>query len=353
MRRGPTLLALLAGCAVSLLAAEAVLRAIEPRAVRRIEYPCIYRPDARFGFSYEPGATWRRGGYEVSINSLGFRDAEPLPPGRARLRVLAVGDSFTAALGVPQRAVWTAVLERRLRERGHADADVVNLGLDGTGTDVHVDLLRAYLPRFHPQVVLVAFFANDLLDVVHGRFTRECYRGVVLSYQDAAQREALRARVERHRERRLARWAFDHLFSVRLAVDAWLGPGNLFAMDFLQPRLAELGLGPAAIRARRPRVRAAFAALEEIARDCHCRLFVAPVPPRGDLEGSRRALRRVVGDRWLEVIDVVPAMRAALERDGRRPSALHYTHDAHLNGYGNRLYAEALADAIDWDAVAR
>ena len=34
------------------------------------------------------------------------------------LRVLAVGDSFTAALNVARDEVWTAVLERTLRARG-------------------------------------------------------------------------------------------------------------------------------------------------------------------------------------------------------------------------------------------
>ena len=94
-----------------------------------------------------------------------------------------------------------------------------------------------------------------------------------------------------------------------------------------------------------------FPLMEAIARDCGCRFLVVPVPPRGDLRGSKRALREALGSTSLEVLDVVPALRRALRADGRSPQALHFTHDAHLNAYGNRLYARAIADAVDWDAA--
>ena len=113
-----------------------------------------------------PGATGQVAAHfeidnRVEINSLGFYDAEP-GPDEAAPRVLVVGDSFTAAMNVERPAVWTAVLERALRDGGQPRADVVNLGLDGTGTDVHAALLREYVPRFSPDTVLIAFYAGFL-----------------------------------------------------------------------------------------------------------------------------------------------------------------------------------------------
>jgi len=52
------------------------------------------------------------------------------------------------------------------------------------------------------------------------------------------------------------------------------------------------------------------------------------------------------------VLDVVPALRAELAAEGLPPAALHFRHDAHLNATGNRLFARAIADAIDWGAAA-
>ena len=80
--------------------------------------------------------------------------------------MLAVGDSFTAALNVPREVVWTAVLERELRSRVFPSADVIYLGIDGTGTDVPRHLLRSFIPLFPPQVVFVAFYSTVLLLVL-------------------------------------------------------------------------------------------------------------------------------------------------------------------------------------------
>ncbi len=320
---------------------------LRPGAVRLVEYPCIYEEDPRFGYRYRPGATGRiSGNWEIRINSLGFHDAEPLQD--PDLRVVAVGDSFTAALGVLRSQGWVAVLERALQERVSPRADVVSLGIDGTGTDVHVDLLRAWLPALRPRVAIVAFFANDVGDVLHGRFRRECYRGWVLSYPDDAWRASLRARVDAHLQRRTARWLFEVSYLFRAATRAVAGERSLFRWRFLQPTRAELGIDRGVLARRQPRLRQVFAELEQLADGCDCRLLLVPVPPRGDLEGSLRALRRAAPRTRLEIVDVVPAMRAILERDGRAPQALHGTSDNHLNVYGNRVFGEAVAASVDW-----
>jgi len=350
MRRaaGPLALFLLA-LGLSLAAAEAFVRWRAPAPLRPARWPCVYEPDPRFGFRYVPGAVERlEGGYAVRINRWGFHDREPRLP-EDGLRVLAVGDSFTAGLHVPRARTWPQALEDALHERGYADADVVNVGLDGTGTDVHADLLRVFLPAVRPHVVVLAFFANDVMDVVHGRFARECHDGFVLSWQGEAQRAALRARVDAHRERRVLRWLFERSHLVRLVVRALEGPRSPFFMPFQQPSPAELGIDDAVRRERWPRVRAAWRDVEALARACDCRFVVVPVPPRGEPGGSLHALRRALGPTDLEVIDVVPALRRALAEAGRPVQALHFAHDAHLNAFGNRLYARAIAEAIDWE----
>jgi lysophospholipase L1-like esterase len=264
--------------------------------------------------------------------------------------VLAVGDSFTAALNVARDEVWTSVLERILKARGYSSADVVNVGLDGTGTDVQLELLRRFVPRFQPRVVLVAFFANDLEDVRNGRFTRECYREQVLSYQTPAQRDALRAQVDAAAARTAAAWLAQRSWLARLALVALEGPANPFRLSFRQPTRAELGLTPQVMAARADWPRRAFEALADFAARCDCGLRIVPVPARRELGASLALARETARGLSLEIVDVLPGMQARLAADGRTPADLYFRHDAHLNAYGNRVYAQALADAIEWEA---
>jgi lysophospholipase L1-like esterase len=352
-RRRHTIALVAASTAVALAVAEGVVRMLRPAAASIVDYPCFYEPDERFGFRYEPGGTGRVAGHfeidnTVTLNSLGFHDDEPPAPGESSLVVLAVGDSFTAGLNLPRDAVWTAVLERELRARGFPSAHVVNLGIDGTGTDVHLELVRAYAPTLRPQVVIVAFFANDVDDVLNGRFGRECHRGYVLSYQDELQRAVLARRVDEHLDREVSGWLFDHFYTVRLAVYAQQGPMNLHRLRFVQVRRAELGIDDALHRRRAQQLRQSFADLAAFAAECDCSVVVAPVPPRRELAGSLRVLRRWIGAAALPVVDVVPAMERMLAEDGRTRLDLYWTHDNHLNDYGNELFARALAEANLW-----
>ncbi len=348
----PAIALLLGSTALALSLAEVGVRRLRPAAASIIHYPCIYAEDERFGFRYLPDAVGRVAAhFEIDniarMNSIGFYDDEPMPPGASELVVLAVGDSFTAALNIPREAVWTAVLERELRSRGFPSADVINLGIDGTGTDVHRDVLRAFIPRFRPQVAVVAFYANDIDDVLRGRFSRECYGGYVLSYQDPLQRTVLRGRVDEHLRRRTTRWLFDHSYLVRLVFFTVSG-NNLFRLHFVQPTAAELEITEAVKSRRRSGVRAIFRDLLALSRSCDCRLVVAPVPPRRRIDGSLNLLRRWLGEIPLEIVDVVPAVRRMLAEDQREPADLFWVNDNHLNAYGNLLFARALVESDLW-----
>jgi len=353
-RRGLGLraLALGAGALFALALAEAALRVLRPERLATIEYPCFYEPDAELGFRYRPSASGRVAGhFEIEnlavTNSLGFYDDEPLPAGEASPRILAVGDSFTAAMNVPRGDVWTAVLERRLRASGWPRADVVNLGLDGTGSDVHAALLAREIPRFRPDVVVLAFFANDFGDVLNGKFTRECHRGFVLSYQTPDQRRALASRVDAHLARGWQRFAFERSYLVRLATLASEGPRSLHHIQFAQPSAQELGVDEARRRAREPELERALDALARIARECRCRFVVAPVPAKSELGGSLRVFRERAAGRGFEILEVTPGIERELAARGLAPRDLFFVHDAHLGPLGNELFGAAVAEGLE------
>ena len=344
-------LSLSAGALLALGLGEALLRVARPERLATIEYPCFYEPDATLGFHYRSNASGRVAGhFEIEnlavTNSLGFYDDEPLPAGEASPRILAVGDSFTAAMNVPRGEVWTAVLERQLREAGWPRADVVNLGLDGTGTDVHAALIARELPRLRPDVVVLAFFGNDFADVLNGRFERECYRGWVLSYQSQRQRGALRARVDAHLTHGLHRFLFDHLYLARLLTLAIEGPRSLHHVQFVQPSAAELGIDATTRRRRASALDRALDDLERIARSCRCRFVVAPVPAKVGLAGSLQVFRGRTPGRAFEILDVAPVMQRMLDERGLALPDLFFVHDAHLDPLGNELFGRAVFELL-------
>lgn len=333
----------------------------------RIEYPCVYAPDEKLGFRFVPGASGRKASHfeidnEVRINSAGFHDREPPAAGAADPVILGVGDSFTAGIFVTRDESWTAAAERRLRASGRPDVAVINAGIDGTGTDVHVSLMEELSPRFRPRIVVLAFYGNDFFDVQVGRLFRECYRGTVLAYPDDESRDLLRRRVDALESQWFRRFLFEHLYLARLYEYLRGGVLNPWRMNYLQRSRAELGLDDAALARRRPAVAEALDRLEAFASRCDCQVLVVPVPPRSDPDGSLRLFQAETRGRSFDVVDVLPAMQEALGRDGRGPEALYFVHDDHLNAYGLRLYGEAVADEIarrldarsggaDWDPV--
>ncbi|MGL4461295.1 MAG: alginate O-acetyltransferase AlgX-related protein [Planctomycetia bacterium] len=106
------------------------------------------------------------------VDGEGFRASTTRPtepPSESALRVVAVGDSFTAGHGVELEEAWPAVLERRWNESAPAGgrrAAVLNAGYAGGHSP---DCYYAYLERnfaaLRPNAVVVGLFAgNDFFE---------------------------------------------------------------------------------------------------------------------------------------------------------------------------------------------
>lgn len=81
----------------------------------------------------------------------------PVAPGPPR--IVALGDSLTAGLGIPREDAYPAVLQRKLREGGIA-LDVVNAGISG---DTTADGLRRvnWALEGDVRLLILALGAND------------------------------------------------------------------------------------------------------------------------------------------------------------------------------------------------
>lgn len=160
------LAALVAGALVGLSLAEAALR------MCGISFPLPYVPDEYCGSRLRPGMVAEftvEGRAVVSITSDGRRDRErPFAKPQDTLRVAILGDSFVEALQVPLEETFGAVLERRLADNEAFEGrnvEVLNFGVSGFSTAQELEMLRHYVWRYDPDIVLLALFAgNDLRD---------------------------------------------------------------------------------------------------------------------------------------------------------------------------------------------
>jgi lysophospholipase L1-like esterase len=330
----------------AVLLAELVLRLWQPQAVGLNRQPLIYERDSTTGYRYRPNASGQftrffEFDHTVTINAKGLHDEDRRVGGGARV-IAAVGDSFTAAMHVPIREGWPHLLELHLRERADPSIRVVNLGLDGTGPDVQLELLKQHVAELRPELVVLGFFMNDEADIMRRRLYREVHEGYVLQYQSEEDAGKMRALAERLRGETFRWWLFERSFLYRLGVYLRSGDHNLFRTNVMSP--AEVGGRPQ--RRPGPSLHRILREFESLARSEGFRLVVVPVPPKALPDASLRLLRSSVSIPGLQVIDLIGAMQSLVAADGRTWQELYWKRDAHFSPEGNRVFARALADAL-------
>ena len=98
--------------------------------------------------------------FTVKTNSLGFRDREFSGQKSARIRILALGDSFTYGWGVEIDQSWPKILEQRLRNAG-LDVEIANLGKPAGSPRSYADIAERAVPALKPDLLIVAVLQGD------------------------------------------------------------------------------------------------------------------------------------------------------------------------------------------------
>jgi SGNH hydrolase-like domain, acetyltransferase AlgX len=129
--------------------------------------------DPELAYSFQPEYSGRmrlEGEYDLPfhINGQGLRDEVDFPSEHPGVqRILLLGDSFVFGVGVPFEDTLGEQLERALNtgEEGSEPVEVVAAGVPGYGPDDYALLAERWVPRLHPDLVVVAFFTgNDIYD---------------------------------------------------------------------------------------------------------------------------------------------------------------------------------------------
>ena len=165
-----TALASLALLTISLIVSAFLLELAVRLAIgEQVKFP-RHVVGAPWGIRYnEPNAVYRHKSPDVTvwfrINSQGMRAERDYPyekpPGTKR--IVSLGDSYTVGFEVDVDETFSSVLERELNARGH-QVEVLNAGVSGFSTAEQYLYLERELWKYDPDMIVISFFVNDLVD---------------------------------------------------------------------------------------------------------------------------------------------------------------------------------------------
>jgi hypothetical protein len=337
------------------LICEAFLRITKPvHNVGISHQPVIYERDERLGYKYvKHGKDRIHRNFEIDnlvlMNSDGFHDVERGQASeQGRQRIVTIGDSFTACMHVPTGDTWTQVLERKLRDGIHSSIDVINLGLDGTSTDVHLGILSSYLRRNKVNTALLAFYENDISDISVGTMYREVHDGYVIAYQNNAQREQIMEYLRKKGSPGLIRALYGNSYFLRTLING-VDKHSVLRSNYVPPWAIGIKLSLLSEEETRSRAEAVFRELDELCKREAVTLYIAPLPTKKKPGGSYDALREGISPDLLgrfKIVDLFSVVESLIDEEGLTYDQLFWKYDGHFSAEGNRIIGLAMSIAL-------
>ena len=159
------------GMVLGACGAEAVARMMEEPGFNDRQ---VHEKHPRLGWvprsgTYAAATNEYRVTYEINRHGMNDTPVEA-SVNRARIRMVALGDSNTFAQGVSQREAWPNLLEEMLFGQDETAGTVYNLGVIGYSLGQYLVRMREFQDLLRPQLVLIGFtMHNDLYDVMPPR----------------------------------------------------------------------------------------------------------------------------------------------------------------------------------------
>lgn len=109
--------------------------------------------------------------YSYRHNAVGFRDVEhTTEKPRGTFRIVGLGDSFTYGVGATFEETYLSQLESLLNQHfgGHPPVEIIKTGIPRYWPEPERIMLEHYGLSYAPNLVLVAFLPNDVIDTYVG-----------------------------------------------------------------------------------------------------------------------------------------------------------------------------------------
>ena len=292
-----------------------------------------YAPDEILPFKPRPSMriTGRTDEFEYDYrhNRHGFRDVEHATEKPAgTFRILGLGDSFTYGVGVALEDTYLSRLEQMLNARAgvHPRVEILKAGIPRYFPEPQRMLLEKYGPAFRPDLVVVGFLPNDVIDTYFGLAAVTVSPSGYLMTREAGELGPIGMHLYRHSHvgrlflRRYVDWQIARKYRPRN--DEAFQSNGFHEKDWqtMEHEYGRMAVASASIGAR---------------------LLVCHIPQKGPWTPPTR----YPGDRlaaWarhhdVDFVDVLPAMEraAALSR-------VYYEKDGHCTAAGHAVIAQEL-----------
>ena len=317
---------------------ELALRAIDHPLARHGKLQSWHRAHPTRGYELIPGIEGMAAlGYSIRINQHGLRGPErPFEKPAKVTRILALGDSFTFGVGVPEDQTYHAQAARTLAEGGRK-VDVVNGGVVGYNLDQTLAMFRELGVKFQPDLVVYGFFFDDTRPVDPVALAR--------AHPPAGHEPA-----EDTRGGTALGKLFDNLYE-----GWWRAKMREYRRDTWGDQIAQRVAGIAAMQrqgdyaeaAISPDFVATLTQLRDAVRGAGARLVVLAIPDSVQVDaperrGVIRSLGEVCGELGVAFADPAPRFDAAAD-----PATLYLLpDDAHTSVAGHAEMAAALVPAL-------
>ena len=143
--------------------------------------PWRVKPDWSMTHPIQDGAS-----FTYTYNSRGFRDEEhSLEKPAGVYRIVALGDSFTHGTGADYEETYLVKLERALNELtgGKPKVEIIKMGVSGYWTAPERLMLEHYGLAYSPDLVIVGFLQNDIIDTQTAIHKKKVEKGYIVSQE--------------------------------------------------------------------------------------------------------------------------------------------------------------------------
>ena len=266
------------------------------------------------------------------INSMGFRDVEhTFTKPQGVFRIVAIGDSFTWGQGAESEDTYPYQLEATLNSRPgrHPRIEVINLGICNYFTEPERLALEYYGKQFKPDMVLLGFVRNDVVQTGQGINAYTVSRDGYLMTREADELGGV------------GDWLYIHSHVCRIVLRRYV----LSRIEQRHPlNWDQLCIPGGAHESDWLKVEGEFGKIKEICRAINSSLVVMSIP-EPNYQFCIYAPTRVRNWCVENGVDFFDSAHAI--NDGERDGSLFWEHDPHLKPQGYRIVGRALAGYLD------
>lgn len=311
------------------------------------EKTTVLAPNPSRGWSHRPNSVGDYFGMPTRINALGLRGEDfPVAKPTGEIRVLFAGDSISLGLGLAEEDTFVRRIQPLLQAAFPGKKlRTINAGCSGYTTWQEADYLEKEGLKLSPDLVVLNFCLNDVLDVINTEGNHVRGRPWIQEYPPLNHVSGL-ARMasyywDRHRAkviREQGLWTNENVFGVPQGEH--IGFETLFESS-LPPRLV----------AAWERIFDDLGEFDRICKQAHVPWIIFSMPIRIKMppdDGAKRITTKLhawAESRGVPHLDVADAFSEWMKQTGRPVEGL-FNDEVHPSPEGSRIIADELARFI-------